>query len=77
MEIRRQLYEAYCEGILSVEPPPEAANNERKLKSLKEKIGVSGKDGEHFDNVLAELLIDAERNAFYAGVKIILRLLSE
>lgn len=77
MEIRRQLYEAYCEGLLSVEPPPETVYNERKLHSFKEKLGISGRDGEHFDNVFADLLTDAERNAFYAGVKVILRLLSE
>ncbi len=53
MEIRRQLYEAYCEGLLSVEPPLPSAFDEGRLHRLKESLGITGENEERFDNVFA------------------------
>ncbi len=77
MEIRRQLYEAYCEGLLSVEPPLPSAFDEGRLHRLKESLGITGENEERFDNVFAAFTIDAEKRGFYAGLKVVLRLLSE
>lgn len=77
MEIRRGIYEAYCEGLLSVEPEKPSVFDEGKIRRLKEKLGITGSDEERFDTVFAELTTDAEQRGFYAGLKVVLRLLSE
>lgn len=77
MEIRQGIYNAYCEGLLDIEPELPSVFDENKLNRLKESLGITGDDLEHFDTVFSEFTIDAERRGFYAGLKIILRLLSE
>lgn len=60
-----------------IEPELPSVFDENKLRSLKESLGITDDDLERFDAVFSEFTIDAERRGFYAGLKVILRLLSE
>lgn len=60
-----------------IEPELPSVFDENRLRTLKESLGITDDDLERFDAVFSEFTIDAERRGFYAGLKVILRLLSE
>lgn len=77
MSIIRQIYEDYCEGKLSVEPPEPSAHDNLKLTEIEERFEMSAEDIEYFESTYLELCIENEKRLFYAGFKTALRMISE
>ena len=77
MEIWRGIYETYCEKNLNIQPPDPSAHEYFRTNTIEEKYGMTKEQIEEFENFLSEIIIDAERRGFYAGMKITLRLISE
>lgn len=77
MEVWREIYEAYCERNLDIQPPYPSAHEYIRTNRLEEKYGMTKEQIEEFENFLSTTIIDAEKRGFYAGMKIALRLISE
>ena len=77
MDIWEQLYNAYCEGLLSVKPPEPSAHDGIKLDELEKKLEMTDEQILYFENIFFELSIDTERRLFKAGFKTALRMISE
>lgn len=77
MEIWRNIYEQYCEGNLNIKPPEPSAHENYRVLDIEKKHNLTQKQIEEFENFLSEVIIDAEKRGFYAGMKIALRLISE
>ncbi|MBD5130430.1 MAG: hypothetical protein HDT43_11015 [Ruminococcaceae bacterium] len=77
MDIWEQLYNAYCEGLLSVKPPEPSAHENYKIDELEKKFEMTDEQVQYFENIIFELSIDAEKRLFKAGFKTALRMLSE
>ncbi|MDE7362976.1 MAG: hypothetical protein K2N38_13700 [Oscillospiraceae bacterium] len=77
MEIWREIYEAYCERNLNIQPPYPSAKEYIKTKKIEKEYGMIEEQIEEFENFLSDITTDAEKRGFYAGMKIALRLISE
>lgn len=77
MTILEELYEAYCEGRLSVKPPEPAVHEGFVLTSIEEKFELTDEQVGFFEDEYSKLRIDCEKQFFAAGFKVALRLISE
>lgn len=77
MEIWRNIYEQYCEGNLHIKPPEPSAHENYKALDMEKKHNMTQDQIEEFEDYISDVIIDAEKRGFYAGMKIALRLISE
>lgn len=77
MSIWEQIYNAYCEGLLSIQPPEPSARDEFRLGEIKEKFRMTPEQIAYFENEFFKLSVDIEKRMFKAGFKTALRLISE
>lgn len=77
MSIWEKLYDAYCEGLLSVLPPEPSARADFKLSEIEKKFDMTDEQKAYFENEFFELSIDIEKRMFKAGLRVALRLISE
>lgn len=77
MTILEQLYEAYCENLLSVKPPEPSVHENYLLTRLEEKLGLSKEQTEYFEKKFFEMRIEDEKRFFAAGFKVALQIIAE
>lgn len=77
MTILEELYEAYCEGKLSVKPPEPEVHEGFILTSIEEKFELTDEQVGFFENEYFKLRINTENQFFAADVKVALRMISE
>ncbi len=77
MEIWRKIYEQYYEGSLNIKPPDPSAHEIYKSLEMEKKHDMTQEQIEEFEDYITDVIIDAEKRGFYAGMKIALRLISE
>lgn len=77
MTILEQLYEAYCEGLLSVKPPEPSVHENYRLTKLEEKLELSKEQTEYFENKFFEMRKENEKRLFAAGFKAALQIIAE
>lgn len=77
MSIWEKIYDAYCEGLLSIQPPEPSAWDDFKLSEIEKKFSMTPEQIAYFENEFFNLSINIEKRMFKAGFKIALRLISE
>lgn len=77
MSIWEQIYNAYCEGLLSVQLPEPSAREDFSLSEIEKKLEMTDEQATYFENEFFKLSIDIEKRMFKAGLRIALRLISE
>lgn len=77
MSIWEKLYNAYTEGVLSVEPPEPSAREDFIISEIEKKLEMTDEQATYFENELFKLSIDIEKRMFKAGLRVAMRLISE
>lgn len=67
----------YCEGNLNIKPHDPSAHEYYKTSEIEKNYNMTEEQIEEFENFISNIIIDAEKRGFYAGIKIALRLISE
>lgn len=77
MSILEQIYKAYCEGSLSIQPPEPSARDEVRLNELEKKLELTDEQTEYFEREFFKISTEMEKRMFKAGFKAALKLISE
>ena len=77
MGILEVIYNAYCEGGLTVKIPEHSASDNIKITSIERMFDMSPQQIEEFERRFLEIYDDAQKRGFYAGFRIAMRVISE
>lgn len=77
MGILEVIYNAYCEGDLTVKIPEHSASDNIKITSIERMFDMSPQQIEEFECRFLEIYDDAQKRGFYAGFRTAMRVISE